>query len=113
MIQTFAPNTAQKTLAYGIGFRSMDGCFEQLDPSGSMFELDPELVVVVGIKYFGPIPNGVASRNCWATQASVGCRVTLTCTTRRDSSSMITKTKIVRKSASYVCKKSHAQISEA
>ena len=36
-------------------------------------------------------PNGVASRNCWATQASVGWRVALTCATRREPRWMITK----------------------
>jgi hypothetical protein len=36
-----------------------------------------KLLVVVSDEYFGPSPYGVAPRSCWATQASVGQRVTL------------------------------------
>jgi hypothetical protein len=61
----------------------------------------------------GPAPNGVASRSCWATHASLGERVTPKCTTRRDPNSTMKKTKIVRKNKSYVCTKSQTQISSA
>src|SRR2546430_14486988 len=36
------------------------------------------------IRYLGACPYGVASRNCCATQGSVGARVTFTCMTFRD-----------------------------
>src|SRR5215471_18073854 len=54
------------------------------------------------MRYLGACPNGVASRSCWATQASVGERVTLTWITLRDCSSM-------RKKA---CERSKEQISD-
>lgn len=55
--------------------------------------------------------SGVASRNCYATHSSVGCRVTPKCTTRREESSSMKKTKIVRNVRSTTGKKSHAQMS--
>src|SRR3989440_4682363 len=39
---------------------------------------DPNLLSLSRIRYFGVWPYGVASRSCWATQASVGERVTPT-----------------------------------
>src|SRR5437763_1020941 len=44
---------------------------------------DPNLLSLSRIRYFGVWPKGVASRRCWATQASVGERVTPTWITRR------------------------------
>src|SRR2546430_6815397 len=44
---------------------------------------DPNLLSLSRIRYFGVWPKGVASRRCWATQASVGDRVTPTWITRR------------------------------
>src|SRR6266487_3244582 len=38
----------------------------------------PNLLSLSRIKYFGACPYGVASRSCWATQASDGDRVTPT-----------------------------------
>ena len=60
----------------------------------------PYLSSLSRMRYFGPVPNGVASRNCWATQASLGARVTPTCTTRRDPSSTMKKANIGRNSRS-------------
>ena len=37
---------------------------------------DPYLVSRSRIKYLGPVLQGVASRNCWAVQTSVGLSVT-------------------------------------
>ena len=39
---------------------------------------DPNLLSLSRIRYFGVWPKGVASRRCWATQASDGDRVTPT-----------------------------------
>jgi hypothetical protein len=44
---------------------------------------DPNLLSFSRSRSFGVWPKGVASRRCWATQASVGDRLTPTCITRR------------------------------
>lgn len=44
----------------------------------------PNLLSLSRIKYLGACPYGVASRSCWASQASVGKRVTPTWITFRD-----------------------------
>jgi len=69
----------------------------------------PNLLSLSRIRYFGASPYGVASRSCWATQASVGDRVTPTWITFRDLSSTTKKEKSGRKKRSVTCKKSHAQ----
>jgi hypothetical protein len=46
------------------------------------------------MRYFGPVPKAVASRNCSATHASVGERMTFRCTIRREPSSVMKKAKI-------------------
>ena len=70
----------------------------------------PNLRSLSRIRYLGPSPYGVASRNCCATQGSVGARVTLTwirlCAI---SSSMIKKAKSGRKNRSGTWRKSQAQ----
>src|SRR4051812_12227960 len=43
----------------------------------------PYLPSLSRMRNLGAFPKGVASRSCWVTQASVGWRVTPTCTTRR------------------------------
>jgi hypothetical protein len=70
---------------------------------------DPNLLSLSRLRYLGACPYGVASRSCWATQASVGHRVTPTWITRRVLSSMKKKAKSGRKKRSVTCKKSHAQ----
>jgi hypothetical protein len=55
----------------------------------------------------------VASRSCWAIQASVGERVTLTCTISRLPCRMMTKAKSGRNQASWSWRKSQAQMSAA
>src|SRR5512135_2486611 len=47
-------------------------------------KLGPNLLSLSRIRYLGACPYGVASRSCWATQASVGDRVTPTWITLRD-----------------------------
>src|SRR5437588_2671393 len=64
---------------------------------------DPNLLSLSRIRYFGACPYGVASRSCWATQASVGDRVTPTWITLRDCSSMRKKAKSGRKNRSVTC----------
>src|SRR3712207_4027872 len=54
-------------------------------------EGSPYLRSLSRIRYRGRWSKGVASRGCWATQASVGWRVTPTWTTRREPSSMAKK----------------------
>src|SRR6266487_4732220 len=49
------------------------------------------------MRYFGPLPKEVASRSCCAVQASVGERLTPTCITLRDFSSMRKKANSQRK----------------
>jgi hypothetical protein len=49
------------------------------------------------IRYCGRWSKGVASRSCWATQASVGWRVVPTWTTRRVASSITKKANTGRK----------------
>src|SRR4030066_596096 len=39
-------------------------------------------------RYLGPLPHGVASRNCWVVHSSEGDWVTATCTIRRVLSSI-------------------------
>lgn len=68
----------------------------------------PNLRSLSRIRYFGVCPYGVASRNCCATQGSVGERVTLTWMTFRDFSSMMKNAKSERKKISVTCKKSQA-----
>jgi len=51
----------------------------------------PYLLSRSRMTYFGPLPQGVASRNCCLAHSSVGERVTAICTIRRLCSSMITK----------------------
>ncbi len=65
------------------------------------------------IRYVGVCPEGVASRNCCATQASVVERVTFTWMTFRDFSSTRKKAKSGRKKRSATWKKSQAQTSAA
>ena len=65
----------------------------------------PNLLSLSRIRYFGASPYGLASRSCWATQASVGERVTPTWITFRDSSSTTKKAKSGRKKRSVTGKR--------
>jgi hypothetical protein len=70
----------------------------------------PNLLSLSRIRYFGASPYGVASRSCWATQASVGDRVTPTWITFRELSVQRRRRPASgRKKMSVTCKKSHAQ----
>ena len=62
------------------------------------------------IRYFGPFPHGVASRNCCAVHSSVGYFVTPVCTIRRVFSSITTKIYHCRNIQSFTTVKSHAQV---
>lgn len=61
------------------------------------------------IRYFGPLPHGVASLNCYAVHSSVGCFVTLVWTIRRVFNSITTNTYHCRNNQSVTIVKSHAQ----
>jgi len=76
-------------------------------------KLWPNFLSLSRIRYFGACPYGVASRNCCATQGSVGVRVTFTWITFRDFSSIMKKAKSGRKKRSVTCKKSQAHTSAA
>lgn len=72
VIETFTTPTAQKASTVGVG--AWNGVF-----STSMFELlatrakrGPNLASLSRMRKRGVRLYGVASRNCWATQASVG-----------------------------------------
>jgi hypothetical protein len=73
----------------------------------------PNRIALSRIRNLGASPKGVASRNYWATQASVGWRVTPTGMTFRVFSSMMKKAKSERKKRSATDKKSQAQTSSA
>src|SRR6266516_7705185 len=62
------------------------------------------------IRYFGPFPQGVASRNCCAVYSSVGYFVMFVCTIRRVFNSSTTKIYHCRNNQSCTTVKSHAQI---
>jgi hypothetical protein len=69
----------------------------------------PNLLSLSRIKYLGACPYGVAPRSCWATQASVGERVTPTWITFRDFRRVRKNAKSGRKNRSVTWRKSHAQ----
>lgn len=73
----------------------------------------PHVQAFSRLRYFGACPYGVASRTWCAAQRSVGERVTFTCVTLRDLSSMRKKAKSGRKKRSVTCKKSPAHTSAA
>jgi len=69
-------NRSHKPLARGVrtGVRSISTRL----PAATRANGAPYLRSLPRIKKRGPVPKGVASRSCWATQASVGWRVTPT-----------------------------------
>jgi hypothetical protein len=83
------------------------------DPLATAAKCGPYFASLSRMRYAGAAPKGVASRSCWATQASVGERVTPTCTMRREPSSVRTKANNGRKNRSWTCRKSPAQMSVA
>src|SRR5215472_1038876 len=68
-------------------------------------KLEPNLLSLSRIKYFGACPYGVASRSCCATHGSVGDLVTPTWMTFRDLSSMMKNAKSGRKKRSVTRKR--------
>ena len=111
MIEAFLPDAPQEALADRIGSGCVIQGLQHLDATGlaTRAKQAPNLLSLSRIRYLGACPYGVASRSCWATQASVGERVTPTWITLRDCSSMRKKAKSGRKNRSVTCKKSHAQ----
>ena len=87
MIQTFSSHTSQKAFANGIrAARVRYGVRSTLMPlvNATRAKCCPNLRSLSRMRYFGACPYGVASRNCCATQGSVGARVTFTWITIRD-----------------------------
>lgn len=115
MVKAFTPYTFLKTLAKGIGFWVRYGVRNTSIPVASATRLKeaPNLRSLSRIKKRGASPFGVASRNCCATQESVGERVTPKWTTRRDANSIMKNTYKNWKRKSITGRKSHAQICEA
>jgi len=117
VIQTLTPHTAKQALDKGVGLRSMEGCLQDLDPDtsshGSKAKRAPNLASLSRIRYLGVEPKGVASRSCWASQASVGWRVTPTCTILREPTSKMKNTKRSRKNTSSTCRRSQNHTAEA
>src|SRR5438094_2500664 len=113
LVEALAPRAAQETLADGVGSRGADGRAQHPDPlaAATWSKRAPYLPSLSRMRNRGHSPNGEASRSCWATQASVGCRVTPTCTTRREPSAMTKKADSGRKSRSVIGSKSAAQMS--
>jgi len=66
----------------------------------------PKMASRSRIKYRGASSHGNASRTCCAVHPSVGCSVTLKCTTRRRSWERTTKTNSTRNQAVGTVKKS-------
>ena len=62
------------------------------------------------IRYFGPFPHGVASRNCCAVHSSVGYFVTPVCIIRRVFNSNTTKIYHCRNNQSFTTVKSQDQL---
>jgi hypothetical protein len=116
MIQAFSPHASQKAFANGIcAARVRYGVRSTLIPLvvATRAKFEPNFLSLSRISYLGVCPYGVASRNCCATQGSVGVRVTFIWMTFRDFSSMRKKAKSERKKRSVTCKKSQAHTSVA
>jgi len=113
MIRTFAPHTPQKAFAESICLRRPVRRSKDFDATRRCHscKMLPEFLIVIPNHIFGACPYGVASRNCCATQGSVGARVTLTWMTLRDFSSMMKKAKSGRKKRSGTWRKSQAHTS--
>ena len=81
--------------------------------SATRAKVYPYLPSLSRMRERGRWSNGVASRNCWATRASVGWRVAPTWTTRRAVSAMMKQVHSGRKRRSVTGRKSQAQMSGA
>ncbi len=79
-------------------------------PAATGAHAAPYLRSLSRMRNLGRWSNGVASRSCRATQASVGWRVTPTCTTRRVPSAITKQANNGRQARSVTGRKSHAQI---
>ncbi len=82
-------------------------------PVATAAKCPPYFASLSRIRNLGASPNGVASRSCWAAHASVGDRMTPTCTLRREPSSVMKNANSGRNKASWSCRKSQAQLSLA
>ena len=115
VIQAFSSHASQKAFTDSICSWRTIRRFQYLDAAraATRAKLGPNLRSLSRMRYVGVCPSGVASRSCCATQRSVGDRVTFTCITLRDFSSMRKKAKSGRKKRSVTCKKSQAHTSAA
>lgn len=78
--------STKKVFTDGIGTRCVIRGFEEFDGAcrGYLRESWSEFAIVIMNEHWDNFPYGVAFRNCCATQASVGDRVTPTWITFRD-----------------------------
>src|SRR5262249_48291936 len=95
VIEAFLPHAPHEAFADRIGSWGMIGRFQYLDAAGCghVRETGPKFAIVISYQILWSLSIGVASRSCWATQASVGERVTPTWMTLRVLSSMRKKAK--------------------
>ncbi len=113
VVEALAPHAAEEPLARRIGLRRADGRAQDRIPlaSASRSKPGPYSRSLSRIRKRGGSSEGVASRRCWATQTSVGWRVTPTWDTQRNASAMTKKANTGRKRRSVTWRKSQAQIS--
>lgn len=104
MIEEFTPDTAHETLANGVRLGRIGWCVDERDPGAihRMFKQSAVFAIIIANQEPRTFSKRrrLSDRICWATQASLGERVTLTCTTRLEPCSMMKKRKITRKNRS-------------
>jgi len=115
VIEACAPDAPQKPRAEGV--RAVPGTGVRTTAirlrAATRANCAPHVASLSRITKRGDIPNGVASRHCGATHASVGCRVTPTWTTRRAPRSTLKNATSARKPTSLRGKTSHAHTAAA
>ena len=104
-------NLSHNPLARGARYGVLSSLI--LEPAATAEKYEPYLLSRSWRRYFGPSPQGVASRSCWAVHSSVGEVVTATWTIRRVLSTIKTKIYHVRNNQSLTTVKLQAYISLA
>ncbi len=86
VVKVLTPDAAEEslTMAFARGARMGIRSTSIRLPAATRANCAPNLPSLSRIRNRFTMPKGVASRSCWATQASVGCRVTPTWMTRRE-----------------------------
>jgi hypothetical protein len=115
MVEAFLPDAPQKAFADRIGSGSVIRGLENLNRTRGRYPSKgrPKFGVVITNQILECLSIGGRFSELWATQASLGERVTPTWITLRDLSSTTKNAKSGRKNRSVTCKKSQAQICAA